>query len=106
MRTFLLTALMTLAAVAIGFSAETVATPDFVKKAAQFSHYEVQAGQIATQKGQSEAVKQFGRDIAAAHDKAAAEFTGIVRAEKLEVKLPSKPSKKQREAIQALKAAA
>jgi putative membrane protein len=106
MRTFLLTALATLAAVTIGFAAEPIATPDFVRKAAQFSLYEVQAGQIATGKGQSEAVKQFGRDIVAAHSKAAGEFKGIVQAEKLEVKMPGKPSKKQREAIEALNTAA
>jgi putative membrane protein len=105
MRIFLLAALATLATAKLGFCAEPSATPDFVKKTARFSLYEVEAGKIAVAKGQSEPVKQFGRDVVEAHSKAAEEFKRIVLAENLKAELPAKPNKSQREWIGALNAA-
>ena len=101
MRNRLLAALAVLATVALA-SCGAPSEPDFVKKAAKFNLYEVEAGKIASEKGQSEAVKQFGRDIVEAHSKASEELKSIVQAENLKVELPVKPSKRQRKRIDAL----
>lgn len=76
-----------------------------MKKAARFSLYEVAAGKIAIEKGQSEPVKQFGRDVVEDHSKAAAEFKRIVQAGNIKAEMPTKPNKNQRESIGALNAA-
>ena len=77
-------------------------TPDFVRKAALSDLYEVEAGKIASEKGQSEAVKQFGQHMVEAHSKTSEELKAIVTAEKLEVKLPGKLDKRNRKLIEAL----
>ena len=64
-------------------------TPDFVQKVAMSDRYEVQAGKIAAEKGQSDAVKQFGQQMVDAHTKTTEELTGIVKAKNLKVDLPS-----------------
>ena len=101
MRNRLLAALAVLATVALA-SCGAPSEPDFVKKAAQFNLYEVEAGKIASEKGQSEAVKQFGREMVEAHSKASEELKNIVQAGNLKVELPGKPSKRQRKRIDAL----
>lgn len=63
---------------------------DFVQKAAMSDMYEVEAGKIATEKGQSDQVKQFGRHMVDAHTKTTQELTGIVKAEDIKVELPAK----------------
>ena len=105
MRVFILAALATLATATLGSCAEPIATPDFMKKAARFSLYEVAAGKIAIEKGQSEPVKQFGRDVVEDHSKAGAEFKRIVQAGNIKAEMPTKPNKNQRESIGALNAA-
>ena len=42
-------------------------TPDFIQKAAMSDMYEVEAGKLAADKGQSDAVKQFGQQMVDAH---------------------------------------
>ncbi len=101
MRNRLLAALAVFATVALA-SCGAPSEPDFLKKAAKFSLYEIEAGKIASEKGQSEAVKQFGREMVEAHSKASEELKGIVQAENLKVELPVKPSKRQRKRIDAL----
>ena len=64
-------------------------TPDFVQNVAMSDRYEVQAGKIAAEKGQSDAVKQFGQQMVDAHTKTTEELTGIVKAKNLKVDLPS-----------------
>ncbi len=76
--------------------------PDFVKRAAMIDMYEIAAGKIASEKGQSEAVKQFGQHMAEAHGKTSEELQAIVLAEKIDVKLPSRPDRKQRKMIDEL----
>jgi putative membrane protein len=63
-------------------------TPDFVGKAATHNLYVIEAGKIASEKGQSETVKQFGLQMAEAHAKIKEELESIVQAEKLEADLP------------------
>jgi putative membrane protein len=77
-------------------------TPDFVKKAAMSDLYEVEAGKIASEKGQSEAVKQFGQHMVEAHSKTTEELKSIVTSEKLDVTLPDKLDKKHQKLINAL----
>ena len=67
--------------------------------------YEIEAGKIASEKGQSEAVKKFGQQMVEAHSKTSEELKGIVQAEKLDVKLPAKLNKKNQKMIDALNAA-
>ena len=77
-------------------------TPDFVKKAASSDLYEVAAGKLASEKGQSEAVKTFGRHMVEAHGKTTEELKGIVQSEKLDVKLPTELNQKQQSMLEAL----
>ena len=56
--------------------------------------YEVAAGNIAVEKGQSDAVKQFGRHMVEAHGKSSEELRSIVESEKLDIALPSRLSKR------------
>lgn len=93
-----LAALATLALVSCG----APSTPSFAKKAAMSDLYEVTAGKIASEKGQSEAVKQFGLHMVEAHSKTSEELKGIVQTEKLEVKLPTTLDKKHQKMIDAL----
>jgi putative membrane protein len=102
MSNHLLAVLATVATLALASCGGAPTTPDFVKKAAMSDLYEVEAGKIASEKGQSEAVKEFGRHMVEAHGRTSEELTGIVQAEKLNVELPTKLSKKRRKLIDAL----
>jgi putative membrane protein len=65
-------------------------TPDFVQKAAMSDMYEVQAGKLAADKGQSDSLKQFGQQMVDAHTKTTEELTGIVKSKNIKVDLPTK----------------
>jgi putative membrane protein len=97
----LLAALAVSAALALA-SCGAPSTPDFVRKAAMSDLYEVEAGKIASEKGQSEAVKQFGQHMVEAHTKTSEELKAIVTAEKLDVNLRDKLDKKHQKMIDAL----
>lgn len=101
MKTYLLAALASLATLAL-VSCGAPSTPDFVEKAALSDLYEVEAGKIASEKGQSEAVKKFGQHMVEAHSKTSEELKGIVQSEKLNVALPTAPNKKLRKMIDKL----
>ena len=75
MRNLLIAALTTVILSACG----APSTPDFVQKAAMSDMYEVEAGKLATQKGQAESVKQFGQQMVDAHTKTTVELKGIVQ---------------------------
>ena len=104
MRNPLLAALAVLATIALA-SCGAPNTPDFVQKAAMSDMYEVEAGKIASQKGQSDAVKQFGQKMTEAHTQTTEELKGIVQAEKIKVDLPTKLDGKHRRLIDDLNAA-
>lgn len=79
----------TLATIALaGCSAPS--TPDFIQKAAMSDMYEVQAGNLAAVKGQSDAVKQFALKMVDAHTKTTEELTAIVKRKNFKVDLPTK----------------
>jgi putative membrane protein len=85
MRSFLIAISATLALAGCG----APSTPDFVQNAAMSDMYEVQAGKLAAQKGQSDAVKQFAQQMVDAHTKTTEELTGIVKAKNIKVDLPT-----------------
>jgi putative membrane protein len=101
MRTYLLATLASLATLAL-VSCGAPSTPDFVEKVALSDLYEVEAGKIASEKGQSEAVKTFGQHMVEAHSKTSEELKGIVQSEKLNVALPTALTKKLRKTIDKL----
>jgi putative membrane protein len=101
MRNFLLVAIATLSLVACGAPSAT----DFVQKVAMSDMYEVEAGKIASQKGQSDAVKNFGQMMVDAHSKTTEELKGIVASEAIKVDLPTKLDAKHQKLIDDLNAA-
>jgi putative membrane protein len=105
MRTRLLAALAVLATIALA-SCGAPSTPDFVQTAAMSDMYEIEAGKIAAQKGQSDAVKQFGQHMVEAHSQTTEELKGIVQQEKIKVDLPTKLDDKHHRMIDDLNAAA
>ncbi len=88
MRTSLLGALASLATLVL-VSCGAPSAPEFVQKAAMSDMYEVEAGKIAGQRGESDAVKQFGQHMVEAHSQTTEELKGIVQAEKIKVDLPA-----------------
>lgn len=75
---------------------------DFVKKALEGGAAEVQLGQLAQQKSQSEDVKQFGQKMVADHTQLGEQMKPV--AQQLGVKPPTEPSKKDRELMTKLEA--
>jgi predicted outer membrane protein len=84
-----LAALATLATLAL-VSCGAPSTPDFVQTVAMSDMYEVEAGKIASEKGQSDAVKQFGQQMVEAHTQTTEQLKGIVQAQSIKVELPAK----------------
>ena len=101
MRNFLIAAVATLSLVACG----APSTTDFVQKAGMSDMYEVEAGKIASQKGQTAPVKGFGEMMVTAHSKTTEELKGIVASEKINVDLPTKLDSKHQKLIDDLNAA-
>ena len=95
MRSYVIAALATLALVGCG----APSTPDFVQKAAMSDMYEIQAGKLAADKSQSDAVKQFGRQMVDAHSKTTEELTSIVKTKNIKVDLPPKLDAKHQKLI-------
>ena len=85
MRNLIVAVVVSLALIGCG----APSTPDFIQKAAMSDMYEVQAGKLAAEKGQSDAVKQFGQQMVDAHTKTTEELTGIVKTKNLKVEIPS-----------------
>jgi putative membrane protein len=101
MRNFLIAAVATLSLVACG----APSTTDFIQKAAMSDMYEVEAGKIATQKGQTAPVKGFAEMMVDAHSKTTEELKGIIASEKINVDLPTKLDAKHQKLIDDLNAA-
>jgi putative membrane protein len=97
----LATAAATLAVLAL-VACGAPSTSSFVQKAAMSDMYEIEAGKIASQKGKSDAVKQFGQQMVDAHSKTTDELKGIVQSEKLDVDLPTKLDDSHQSMIDAL----
>jgi putative membrane protein len=78
---------------------------DFAQKVAMSDMYEVEAGKIANQKGQSPQVKGFGQMMVEAHSKTSEDLKTIIANEKLKVDLPTKFDSKHQKLIDDLTAA-
>jgi putative membrane protein len=104
MRNRLLAALAVLATFAL-VSCGAPSTPDFVQKAAMSDMYEIEAGKIAGQKGQSDAIKQFGQHMVEAHSQTTEELKGIVQQANIKVDSPTKLDEKHQRMIDDLNAA-
>jgi putative membrane protein len=78
---------------------------DFAQKVAMSDMYEVEAGKIANQKGQSPQVKGFGQMMVEAHSKTTEDLKSITANEKLKVDLPTKFDSKHQKLIDDLAAA-
>ena len=101
MRSVVIATLATLALAGCG----APSTPDFVQKAAMSDMYEVQAGKLAAEKGQSDVVKQFGQQMVDAHTKTTEELTGIVKSKNIKVDLPANLDAKHQKLIDDLNSA-
>ena len=95
MRSLLIVPLATLALFACG----APSTPDFVQKAAMSDMFEIEAGKIASQKAQSDTVKNFGQMMVDAHSKTTEELKGLVQSENIQVDLPTKLDSKHQKLI-------
>jgi putative membrane protein len=104
MRNHVLAALATLSTLSLA-SCGAPSTPDFVQKVAMSDMYEVEAGKIASEKGQSDAVKQFGQHMVEAHTQTTEELKGIVQAQSIKVELPAKLDERHEHLIEDLTAA-
>ncbi|XSG82214.1 MAG: DUF4142 domain-containing protein [Methyloligella sp. ZOD6] len=78
------------------------AAPEFAKDAAMSDLYEIEAGRIAAEKGQSDAVRSYGQKMVDAHSKTSDELKQIVQAEKIDVKLPTDLDAAHRDMIEEL----
>lgn len=101
MRSLFIATLATIALAGCG----APSTPDFVQKAAMSDMYEVQAGKLAAEKGQSDAVKQFGPQMVDAHTKTSDQLMGIVKTKNIKVDLPTKFDAKHQKLIDDLNSA-
>jgi putative membrane protein len=66
----------------------------FLKKAIEGNHAEIQMGQLAQQKGQSDSVKKFGQILS--DDHSAANQKAVQAAKSMDVPAPSGPAAKQK----------
>jgi putative membrane protein len=78
---------------------------DFAQNVAMSDMYEVEAGKIANQKGQSPQVKGFGQMMVEAHSKTTEDLKSVLANEKLKVDLPTKFDSKHQKLIDDLTAA-
>jgi putative membrane protein len=104
MRNHVLAALATLATLAL-VSCGAPSTPDFVQTVAMSDMYEVEAGKIASERSQSDAVKQFGQQMVEAHTQTTEQLKGIVQAQSIKVELPAKLDEKHQRLIDDLNVA-
>lgn len=80
-------------------------TSEFVQEAAMGDLYEVEAGKIASTRGETDVVKQFGQHMVEAHTQTTAELKGVIQAENIKVELPAALDDKRQLMIDDLNAA-
>ena len=101
MRSYIIAALATLALVGCG----APSTAEFIQKATMSDMYEVQAGKLAADKGQSDAAKQFGQQMVDAHTKTTDELMGIVKSKNIKVDIPTRLDSEHQKLIDDLNSA-
>ena len=80
-------------------------TSEFVQEVATSDLYEIESGKIASTKGETDAVKQFGQHMVEAHTQTTAELKGVIQAESIKVDLPAPLDDKHQLMIDDLNAA-
>ena len=101
MRNFLIAAMTSMVLAGCG----APSTPSFVQTAAMSDMYEIAAGKLAAEKGQSDAVKQFGQLMVDAHNKTTEELAAIVKIKNIKVDLPTTLDAKHQKLIDDLSSA-
>ncbi len=81
-------------------------TSGFVEKVAVSDMYEVQAGKLAAEKGQSDAIKSFGQQMVEAHTKTSEELLQILKSKDMKVNVPTSLDAKHQKMLSNLKDAA
>ena len=104
MRHYLLAVLAVLVPLAL-VGCGVPSTSEFAQEAAMSDLYEVEAGKIASAKGETDVVKEFGQHMVEAHTKTIAELKGVVQAENIKVELPAALDEKHQLMIDDLNAA-
>lgn len=79
-------------AFAAAFTAQAADEKSFVEEAAKGNQFEVQAGKLAQQQGQSDMVKQLGQQISTDHQKANEQLKQV--AQQKNVQIPKEPANK------------
>jgi putative membrane protein len=87
---------------AVDNNMQAYADQSFLRKTLEDNMAQEQMGQLATQKSQSDDVKQFGQKMADIHQQLTTQLTPV--AKKLGVDEPKQPSKKDRQAIEKMQA--
>ena len=95
---------LAIAAVALSGCSDQAA-PEFADSAAMSDLYEIEAGRIAVEKGQSEAIRSFGQKMIDAHSENAGKLKQIVESEDMEVELPNELDASHRDMIEELEEA-
>src|SRR5688572_14921251 len=72
------------------FAAQAPTTEDFVKTVAISDMFEIQSGQLATEKAQNGDVKSFGEEMVDDHSKTSADLKELIKDEDIKVELPAK----------------
>src|SRR5688572_22319020 len=78
-------------------------TPSFVETVAISDMYEVQAGKLASERGQSEVTRTFGQQMVDAHTKTSEELLQIVKSKDMKVSVPASLDAKHQKMLDNLK---
>ena len=74
----------------VALTAQAPMTEDFVKTVATSDMFEVQSGQLASEKAQNADVKTFGKQMVDDHTNTSGELKGLISDEDIKVELPGK----------------
>jgi putative membrane protein len=80
-----------------------VSTTDYVQQSAMTDHFEIQAGEIAAQKSQNPAIREFGRHMVNEHAQSSAKLKTVLVAGRVKATVPSTLDRKHQELVQQLK---
>lgn len=91
-------------ALAVGTaSAQQLSAQDFAKKVAISDMFEIQSGQLAADKAQSEDVRSFGQEMVDDHTETSEDLRELVKDEKINVELPTQLDKDHQAKLDQLK---
>ena len=85
------------------FAAQAPTTEDFVKTVAISDMFEIQAGQLATDKAQNGDVKSFGQEMVDDHSKTSDDLKELIKDEDIKVEIPAKLDEEHQAKLDKLK---